>query len=151
MRLIAAPLPGDVAIAQYFCGASFYLSNQLVVMREKDESANMARARQFIETHQAEPLSLGRVARSANISRHYFCKMFKKATKVNFVDLPLPRASGESQGPFAHLQFARERSCLRQRISIHDELQSRFPANCRAISHAIPQIASQAAAFIKSG
>ncbi len=62
------------------------LSNQLVVMREKDESANMARARQFIETHQAEPLSLGRVARSANISRHYFCKMFKKATKVNFVD-----------------------------------------------------------------
>ncbi|HEY2713793.1 MAG TPA: PocR ligand-binding domain-containing protein [Chthoniobacterales bacterium] len=62
------------------------LSNQLVVMREKDESANMARARQFIETHQAEPLSLGRVARSANISRHYFCKMFKKATKVTFVD-----------------------------------------------------------------
>jgi hypothetical protein len=35
------------------------LSNQLVVRREKDESANMARARQFIEKHQAEPLSLG--------------------------------------------------------------------------------------------
>src|SRR6266566_1941414 len=39
------------------------LSNQLVVRREKDESANIARARQFIEKHQAEPLSLGRVAR----------------------------------------------------------------------------------------
>jgi len=48
------------------------LSNQLVVRREKDESANMARARQFIEKHQAEPLSLGRVAQAANISRHYF-------------------------------------------------------------------------------
>src|SRR5213592_1255388 len=51
------------------------LSNQLVVGREKEESANMARTRQFIEKHQAEPLSLGRVAHAANISRHYFCKM----------------------------------------------------------------------------
>ena len=62
------------------------LSNQLVVRRERDESANMARARQFIEKHQAEPLSLGRVAQSANISRYYFCKMFKRATGMNFID-----------------------------------------------------------------
>src|SRR5437868_13376265 len=59
------------------------LSNQLVVRNEQDESANMARSRQFIEKHQAEPLSLGRVARVANISRHYFCKMFKKATGIS--------------------------------------------------------------------
>jgi AraC-like DNA-binding protein len=62
------------------------LSNQLVVRREKDESANIARARQFIEKHQAEPLSLGRVAHVANISRHYFCKMFKEATGISFID-----------------------------------------------------------------
>jgi AraC-like DNA-binding protein/ligand-binding sensor protein len=62
------------------------LSNQLVVRREKAEAANMARARQFIEKHQAEPLSLGRVAHAANISRYYFCKMFKKATGMNFID-----------------------------------------------------------------
>src|SRR5437868_4981338 len=64
------------------------LRSELVVQREKDESANMARARQFIEKHQAEPLSLGRVAQAANISRHYFCKMFKKATGMNFIDYP---------------------------------------------------------------
>src|SRR5437667_7135895 len=62
------------------------LSNQLVVRREKDESANMARARQFIEKHQADPFSLTRIAQVANISRHYFCKMFKKATGINFID-----------------------------------------------------------------
>jgi AraC-like DNA-binding protein len=62
------------------------LSNELVVGREKDESANMTRARQFIEKHQAEPLSLGRVAQAASISRYYFCKMFKKATGMNFID-----------------------------------------------------------------
>jgi AraC-like DNA-binding protein len=62
------------------------LSNQLVVRREKDETTNMTRARKFIEDHQAEPLSLGRIAQVANISRHYFCKMFKKATGINFID-----------------------------------------------------------------
>jgi AraC-like DNA-binding protein len=62
------------------------LSNQMVVRREKDEPTNMARARQFIEDHQTEPLSLGRIAHVANVSRHYFCKMFKKATGVNFID-----------------------------------------------------------------
>src|SRR5436190_1898315 len=62
------------------------LSNQLVVRRAKDEPTNMARARQFIEDHQTEPLSLGRIAHVANISRHYFCKMFKKATGINFID-----------------------------------------------------------------
>src|SRR5438046_8706034 len=35
------------------------LSNQLVVRREKDESANIARARQFIEKYQEETVSLG--------------------------------------------------------------------------------------------
>src|SRR5437870_7632344 len=36
------------------------LSNQLVVRREQEESASLARRRQFIEKYQAEPLSLGR-------------------------------------------------------------------------------------------
>src|SRR6476659_4454408 len=62
------------------------LSNQLAVRRKNDEATNMTRARQFIEDHQAEPLSLGRIAQVAHISRHYFCKMFKKATGMNFID-----------------------------------------------------------------
>jgi AraC-like DNA-binding protein len=62
------------------------LSNQLVLRRENNESTNMTRARKFIADHQAEPLSLGRIAQVANISRHYFCKMFKKATGINFTD-----------------------------------------------------------------
>src|SRR5213596_952745 len=43
------------------------LSNQLAVRRKNDEATNMTRARQFIEDHQAEPLSLGRIAQVANI------------------------------------------------------------------------------------
>src|SRR5437660_7609459 len=62
------------------------LSTQLVLRREEHEPTNIVRARQFIEDHQAEPLSLGRIAHVANTSRHYFCKMFKKATGINFID-----------------------------------------------------------------
>ena len=104
MRFIAKPLSRNVAALEYFCATSFHLSNQLVVRREKDESANMARARQFIEKHQAEPLSLGRVAQAANISRHYFCKMFKKATGMNFIDYLSKDTSGEIEDAFAQSQ-----------------------------------------------
>src|SRR5437879_4125312 len=45
------------------------LSNQLVVRHERDESANMTRTRQFIEDHQAEPLSMGRIGTVAKIRR----------------------------------------------------------------------------------
>src|SRR5947199_1155902 len=38
------------------------LSNQLAVRRENDESTNMTRARQLIEDHRAEPLTLVRLA-----------------------------------------------------------------------------------------
>src|SRR5947208_5885382 len=63
------------------------LSNQLAVRREEAEPANMARARQFIEVHQAEPLSLGRIADAANIGRHYFGRVLRKAHGVNLIDI----------------------------------------------------------------
>src|SRR2546423_11775255 len=64
----------------------FIFQKYLQIMHANKQATNMTRARQFIEDHQAEPLSLGRIARVANISRHYFCKMFKKATGINFTD-----------------------------------------------------------------
>src|SRR5437667_157023 len=66
--------------------ARFNQARAACLRAQSDESTNMTRARQFIEDHQAEPLSLGRIAQVANISRHYFCKMFKKATGINFTD-----------------------------------------------------------------
>jgi PAS domain S-box-containing protein len=46
--------------------------------------AQIARARQFIQAHFQENLSLATVARHAGMSRFHFCKMFKRATGVNF-------------------------------------------------------------------
>jgi AraC-like DNA-binding protein/ligand-binding sensor protein len=62
------------------------VGNQLAVQESHAEPPAITRARRHIETHQAEPLTLGAVARVANMSSFYFCKMFKQATGLNFTE-----------------------------------------------------------------
>ncbi|MEW6305066.1 MAG: helix-turn-helix domain-containing protein [Verrucomicrobiota bacterium] len=62
------------------------VTNQIVVQQTNAEPPVITRAKQFIHDHQAEELSLGRVAKAVNTSSFYFCKMFKKATGLNFTD-----------------------------------------------------------------
>jgi len=49
------------------------------------ESVRIWRARDYIERHSAEELSLGKVARAANTSTNYFSEKFKEATGTTFV------------------------------------------------------------------
>jgi AraC-like DNA-binding protein len=62
------------------------VSNQIVVHRENAESPVIKRAKEFIVENQAEDLSLGQVAKAVNTSTFHFCKMFKKATGLNFTE-----------------------------------------------------------------
>jgi AraC-like DNA-binding protein/ligand-binding sensor protein len=62
------------------------LSNQLVLQQETSEPPIIRRAKEYIQQHQADDLSLGEVARAVNTSTFYFCKMFKKYTGINFTD-----------------------------------------------------------------
>src|SRR5438093_13467128 len=62
------------------------LSNQLLLQQENSEPPMIARAKDFISKNQGEALSLGQVAKAVNTSTFYFCKMFKKATGLNFTD-----------------------------------------------------------------
>jgi AraC-like DNA-binding protein len=62
------------------------VSNQIVVREQNSEPPVIARAKQFIAEHQTEELSLEQVAKSVHTSKFYFCKMFKKATGINFTD-----------------------------------------------------------------
>jgi len=62
------------------------LSNQIVVQQENSEPPVIRRAKEFINEHQAEDLTLGQVAKAVNTSTFYFCKVFKKATGINFTD-----------------------------------------------------------------
>lgn len=62
------------------------VSNQILVREQHAEPPVIARAKQFIAEHQTDELSLEQVASAVHTSKFYFCKMFKKATGINFTD-----------------------------------------------------------------
>lgn len=62
------------------------VSNQLLTRRANSEPPTITKAKQFISEHQTEEISLSDVAKAVNTSTFYFCKMFKKATGLNFTD-----------------------------------------------------------------
>lgn len=62
------------------------VANQVAVRQDHAEMPMITRAKAFIKTNQAEDLSLGQVAKAVNTSTFYFCKMFKKATGLNFTE-----------------------------------------------------------------
>jgi AraC-like DNA-binding protein len=61
-------------------------SNQIAVQQANAEPPIIARAKQFIEAHHADDLCLGQVAQAVHTSVFYFCKLFKKATGINFTE-----------------------------------------------------------------
>lgn len=62
------------------------LSNQLLVQQRNAEPPVISRAKAFIQEHQTDNLRLGEVAKAVHTSPFYFCKIFKKATGLNFTD-----------------------------------------------------------------
>ena len=73
-----------VRLLQFFADQLGALANQIVLQQKDAEPPQITRARQFIEAHYQEDLSLGGVARQAGMSTFYFCKMFKKVTGVTY-------------------------------------------------------------------
>ena len=59
-------------------------SNQIAMRQANAEPPIITRAKQFIEEHLTEELSLGQLAAAVHTSTFYFCKLFKKATGLNF-------------------------------------------------------------------
>jgi AraC-like DNA-binding protein len=62
------------------------LSNQLLIQRDNAEPPIITKAKDFICEHHSEDLSLPQVARFANTSPFYFCKLFKRATGLTFTN-----------------------------------------------------------------
>jgi YesN/AraC family two-component response regulator len=62
------------------------VSNQIALRHENAEPPVITKAKAFIEQNHSEDLSLGAVAKAVNTSTFYFCKMFKKATGINFTE-----------------------------------------------------------------
>ena len=62
------------------------LSNEIAVQRQNSEPPLVLRAREYIDKHKREELSLQSVATAAGASIYHFCKVFRKATGLRFTD-----------------------------------------------------------------
>lgn len=61
-------------------------ANQIAIARTNAEPPVITKAKQYIQEHFAEDLSLGQVAAAVHTSTFYFCKLFKKSTGINFTE-----------------------------------------------------------------
>jgi AraC-like DNA-binding protein/ligand-binding sensor protein len=60
-------------------------SRQAIACSEAEPEA-VASAKQFVQSHAEEPIKLEQVVQHVNVSRFYFCKLFKKATGMTLTE-----------------------------------------------------------------
>jgi AraC-like DNA-binding protein/ligand-binding sensor protein len=75
-----------ISLLQVFAQHLSMVANQVVTQHRNAEPPVITRAKEYIQKHQADELSLAQVAQAVNTSTFYFCKMFKKVTGLNFTD-----------------------------------------------------------------
>jgi AraC-like DNA-binding protein/ligand-binding sensor protein len=75
-----------VRLLSFFAEQLSSLANQLVLERQNAEPPLVQRAREYIDKHKTEPLSLTDVAKAAGASVFHFCKVFRKSTGLKFTD-----------------------------------------------------------------
>jgi AraC-like DNA-binding protein len=74
----------SMRLLRYFAEFLSAVANRIVLQEQANESDQITRARQFIESNFQSRLRLALVAREVSMSPGYFCKAFKRATGVRF-------------------------------------------------------------------
>jgi AraC-like DNA-binding protein/ligand-binding sensor protein len=75
-----------IRLLTFFAEQLSALINQIVLEKQNSEPPLVRKAREYIEQHKTEPLSLAAVAQASGASVFHFCKVFKKSTGLNFTD-----------------------------------------------------------------
>jgi AraC-like DNA-binding protein len=75
-----------VRLLAFFADQLSALSNQLMTEKNNAEPPLVLRAREYIDKHKTEELSLSDVAKASGASVFHFCKVFHKATGLTYTD-----------------------------------------------------------------
>jgi AraC-like DNA-binding protein/ligand-binding sensor protein len=75
-----------VRLLSFFGEQLSALTNEIVLERQNAEPPLVQKARDYINKHKTEPLSLTAVAKAAGASVFHFCKVFRKSTGLKFTD-----------------------------------------------------------------
>lgn len=77
---------GTVRLLVFFAEQLSALSNQLMTERNNAEPPLVEKARDYIDKHKGDDISLNDVATGAGASVFHFCKVFHRATGLTFTD-----------------------------------------------------------------
>jgi AraC-like DNA-binding protein/ligand-binding sensor protein len=75
-----------VRLLTFFAEQLSALVNQIVLEKQNAEPLLVRKAREYIQQHKMEPLSLTAVAQASGASVFHFCKVFKRTTGLTFTD-----------------------------------------------------------------
>jgi AraC-like DNA-binding protein len=75
-----------VRLLTFFAEQLSALANQILLEQRNSEPPLVLKAREYIEQHKNDELSLADVAKAAGASVFHFCKVFHKATGLKFTD-----------------------------------------------------------------
>jgi AraC-like DNA-binding protein/ligand-binding sensor protein len=84
--LARAHYDATVRLLSSFAAHLSLICNELMITASAPEPLAVNKARSYIAEHLGDALSLTEVARAANTSAFYFCKIFKAAVGVTFTD-----------------------------------------------------------------
>jgi AraC-like DNA-binding protein len=77
---------GIVRLLTFFAKQLSGLINEIVLERQNAEPLAVQKARDYIDQHKTEELSLTDVAKAGGASAFHFCKVFHKSTGLTFTD-----------------------------------------------------------------
>ena len=75
-----------VRLLTFFAEQLSALINQIVLEKQNAEPPLVQKARQYIDRHKMEPITLSDVAKASGASVFHFCKVFKKSTGIKFTN-----------------------------------------------------------------
>ena len=75
-----------VHLLQIFAEQLSFYADQIVIKFSEREPYRVRLARTFISNHRTDNINLADVARATHVSTFYFCKIFKRATGLSFVE-----------------------------------------------------------------
>ena len=73
-----------VKLLQFFADQLGALANQIVLLQTDAEPLQITRARELIEAHYQDDVSLVLISKQVGMGVYYFCKQFRKATGLNY-------------------------------------------------------------------
>jgi len=74
-----------VRLLEIFAEHLALVAKQIALQQFNGDSPVIRRAKDYVASHQSEPIKLEQIARALNVSTFHFCRMFKETTGLTFV------------------------------------------------------------------